>query len=226
LQVTAKTIQDNKVDNKQKPTTNPKDVETRSCFGCKKVGHIRSNCPSRFRFNRENPAQSQTRERNFGNRNWASSNRDRFNQQNRGRFPNNRNNWENQNRNSGNNNWKNNFNNRQREPMYNNTSNEQNRGYQANAEQIRKRIIQEGRPKASWTEPQAVGENSEDCRPALTPAEHAEANFVENLSPNQRWKSETARAPMMYDQAMAHMAQAAKIDENLQLPRFDFLGQS
>jgi len=223
LQVTAKTLQESQTNVKPKVPDNQQDVETRRCFGCKQVGHIRANCPSKPQFNRENGAQGQNRNRNFGNRNLTNNNRGRFNQQNGGRFPNNRNNWGNYNRSTGNNNWQSNFNSRQNGTGRGNTNYSQNRGYQANAEQIRNRIIQEGRPKASWTEPHNIGENTDDNRPALTPADHAEANFVDGLSPNERWKTETARAPMMYDQAMAHLAQAAKVDETLQLPRFDFL---
>ena len=50
LQVTAKTIQDSQVDTKPKNSSNPKDNETRRCFRCKQVGHIRANCPSTSRF--------------------------------------------------------------------------------------------------------------------------------------------------------------------------------
>jgi len=54
--------------------------------------------------------------------------------------------------------------------------------------------------------------------------DHAEANFMQGLSASERWKSETSRPPMMYEQAMAQMANTAPMVPSMELPRVDFLG--
>jgi len=74
LQIMAKTIQESQADAKPQSPNNQKDVETRRCFGCKQVGHIRANCPSKPKFTRNAGVQGQNRDRNFDNRNWTNSN--------------------------------------------------------------------------------------------------------------------------------------------------------
>ena len=54
LQVTAKTLQESQTNEKPKVPDNQQNVERRRCFGCKQVGHIRANCPSKPQFNRQN----------------------------------------------------------------------------------------------------------------------------------------------------------------------------
>jgi len=84
-------------------------------------------------------------------------------------------------------------------------------------------VRQVGQPKAAWTEQQTL-EITEEDQPALKPAAHAEANFAESLTPTQRWKAETTRPPMMYEQDMAHLAQTAEAPDVIEMPKIDFLG--
>jgi len=94
-------------------------------------------------------------------------------------------------------------------------------GAREHAEKIRQQVIKDGKPKAAWAEP--MQGTDEDERSAL-PAEHAEANFLKGLGPNERWQSETTRAPLPYDRAMAFMAQSAPTVQEMTMPRMDFLG--
>jgi len=94
-------------------------------------------------------------------------------------------------------------------------------GAREHAEKMRQQIINDGRPKAAWAEPMQGAD--EDEQSAL-PAEHAEANFSKGLGPNERWQSETTRAPLPYERAMAFMAQSAPTVQEMTMPRMDFLG--
>lgn len=105
---------------------------------------------------------------------------------------------------------------------YRNTDPPTNDQRDSSAERVRQNVVREGRPKAAWADPSPVG----DDEPALEPACHAEADFQVGLGPSGRWKTETTRAPMMYVEAMAHMANAAPLVPTTEMPRVDFLGQS
>jgi len=162
------------------------------CYWCHQEGHMKRNCPQR---NNRGPGNGYPSRGgwNAGRGNWNGG---------RGGYNQNRNNW-NQNRGYGNgysNNWNNGPSGQGRGGYQN--QNPQYRGYRRNgneqnanqiqnndrptweseAERIRKEIIQEGRPKASWAEPPPP---PADDQPAIA-ADHAEANFVQGLSASER----------------------------------------
>jgi len=191
------------------------------CYYCHQEGHFKQECPQRVNQNRNNWNQ------NRGN--WNSNN---------GKWNQNRGNW---NQGRPNNNWGKGPSNRGRGgfrgrgqyngPRYQNGENrswqesqgegsEREDRSQAEAQRVRQNIIKEGRPKASWVDPPLPA--VVDDQPALA-ADHAEANFTKRLSASDRWKSETSRAPMMYEQAMAQMANMAPMVPSMELPRVDFL---
>jgi len=200
------------------------------CYWCHQEGHMKRNCPQR---NNRGPGNGYPGRGgwNSGRGNWNGG---------RGGYNQNRNNW-NQNRGYGNNN--NNWNNgyagqgrggyqNQNLPYRGNTryADGQNfnqgqfpnrQAWENNAEKIRQKIIQEGRPKASWAEPPPP---PSDDQPAIA-ADHAEANFVQGMNASERWKSETLRPPLMYEQAMAQLADTAPMLQPMDLPSVDFLGQ-
>ena len=93
--------------------------------------------------------------------------------------------------------------------------------WESEAERVRQAIIQQGKPKASWAEPPPP---SADDQPAIA-ADHAEANFVQGLNASERWKSETLRPPLAYEQAMAQLADSAPRLQPMEMPGVDFLGQ-
>jgi len=198
------------------------------CYWCHQEGHLKRNCPQRV---------NQWQGNGNPNRGGWNSSRGNWNS---GRGGYNRNNW-NHNRGNWNNNngWYNGPAGRGRGGYQNNSqyrgnnrntnwqdnspdqnTNPQDMGYQE-AQQVRQNIIQEGRPKASWANPSSP---PDDDQPAIV-ADHAEANFVQGLSASERWKSETLRPPMMYDQAMAQLADTAPVLKPMDLPQVDFLGQ-
>ena len=202
------------------------------CYWCHQEGHMKRNCPQR---NNRGPGNGYSGRRgwNQGRGNWNGG---------RGGYNQNRNNW-NQNRGYGNNYNNNNWNNgpagqgrggyQGQNPQYRgyrsngneqNFNQEQNIGrptWESAAERIRKEIIQEGRPKASWADPPAP---PADDQPAIA-ADHAEANFVQGMNASERWKSETLRPPLMYEQAMAQLADIAPMLQPMEMPSVDFLGQ-
>jgi len=201
------------------------------CYWCNQEGHIKRNCPQR---NNRGPGNGYPGRGGWhaGRGNWNGG---------RGGYNQNRNNW-NQNRGYGNGynqNWNNgppgqgrggyqNQNPQYRgyrrngnEPNANQMQNNNRPTWESEAERIRKEIIQEGRPKASWAEPPPP---PADDQSAIA-ADHAEANFVQGLSASERWKSETLRPPLMYKQAMAQLAENAPTLQPMDLPAVDFLGQ-
>ena len=94
--------------------------------------------------------------------------------------------------------------------------------WESEAERVRQAIIQQGKPKASWAEPPPP---PNDDQPAIA-ADHAEANFVQGLNASERWKSETLRPPLAYEQAMAQLADSAPILQPMEMPGVDFLGRN
>jgi len=201
------------------------------CYWCNQEGHIKRNCPQR---NNQGFGNGYSGRGNgyAGRGNWNGG---------RGGYNPNRNNW-NQNRGYGggyNQNW-NNGPPAQGRGGYQN-QNPQYRGYRRNgselndnqkqgndkptweseAARVRQAIIQQGQPKASWAEPPPP---PADDQPAIV-ADHAEANFVQGLSASERWKSETLRPPLRYEQAMAQLAEKAPMLQSMDLPSVDFLGQ-
>jgi len=48
---------------------------------------------------------------------------------------------------------------------------------------------------------------------------------VQGLSASEGWKSETLRPPLMYEQAMAQLAENAPTLQPMDLPAVDFLEQ-
>ena len=197
------------------------------CYWCHQEGHMKRNCPQR---NNRGPGNG------YSGRGGWNAGRGGWN--GRGGYNQNRNNW-NQNRGYGyNNNWNGGPSGQQ--GGYQN-QNPQYRGYRRNgreagpnqmrdsdrptweseAERIRREIIQEGRPKASWAEPPPP---PADDQPAIA-ADHAEANFVQGLNASERWKSETLRPPLAYEQAMAQLADSAPRLQPMEMPSVDFLEQ-
>ena len=234
---TGKTEQQGAIQSGPAQTGNPPSGQMQDrppvrCYWCNQEGHIKRNCP----------------QRNNGGFNNGYTNRGGWNQGrgnwngNRGGYNQTRNNY-NQNRGYGNE-YNRNWNNQQRQGRggYQN-QNPQYRGYRNNnpgqgqnpvtnndkpsweseAARIRQQIIREGQPKASWAEPPPPPPSRDD-QPAIA-AEHAEANFVHGLSASERWKSETARPPLAYEQAMAQLAENAPLLQPMELPSVDFLGQ-
>jgi len=206
------------------------------CYWCHQEGHMKRNCPQRANRGPGN-GYSGRGGWNAGRGGWNG----------RGGYNQNRNNW-NQNRGYGyNNNW-----NQNRGAGYNydweneqggyRQQNPQYRGYRGNgraqgpgqmrnsdkptweseAERVRREIIQEGKPKASWAEPPPPP--PADDQPAIA-ADHAEANFVQGLNASERWKSEMLRPPLAYEQAMAQLADSAPRLQAMEMPSVDFLGQ-
>jgi len=201
------------------------------CYWCNQEGHMKRNCPQRSNrgFGNGYPGRGGW---NVGRGNGNGG---------RGGYNQNRNDW-NRNRGYGNG-YNQNWNNgppgqgrggyQNQNPQYRGyrkNGNEQNANqmqtndrppWESEAERIRKEIIQEGRPKASWAEPPPP---PADDQPAIA-ADHAEANFVQGLSASERWKSETLRPPLMYEKAMAQLAENAPTLHPMDLPAVDFLGQ-
>jgi len=205
------------------------------CYWCNQEGHIKRNCPQRNNqgFGNGYPGRGGWNAgRGSGRGNWNGG---------RGGYNTNRNNWS-QNRGYGNG-YNQNWNNgppgqgrggyQNQNPQYRGyrrNGNEQNANqmqindkptWESEAARVRQAIIQEGRPKASWAEPPPP---PADDQPAIA-ADHAEANFVQGLSASERWKSETLRPPLMYEQAMAQLAENAPMLQPMDLPSVDFLGQ-
>ena len=203
------------------------------CYWCHQEGHMKRNFPQRNNRGLGNGYPSRGGW-NSGRGNWNGG---------RGGYNQNRNNW-NQSRGYGNN--YNNYNGpagqgrggyqggyQPQNPPYrgstsyanrqglNQEQNPSSQAWESNAEKVRQQIIQEGRPKASWAEPPPP---PADDQPAIA-ADHAEANFVQGMNASERWKSETLRPPLMYEQAMEQLADTAPMLQPMDLPSVDFLGQ-
>ena len=190
------------------------------CYWCHQEGHMKRNCPQR---NNRGPGNG------YSGRGGWNAGRGGWN--GRGGYNQNRGNW-NQNRGYGYS-----YNEGNAQGGYPN-QNPQYRGYRGNgrgppmqgndkptweseAERVRQAIIQQGKPKASWAEPPPP---PTDDQPAIA-ADHAEANFVQGLNASERWKSETLRPPLAYEQAMAQLADSAPRLQPMEMPGVDFLGQ-
>ena len=219
------------VNNQQQPNQGQGMQDQRPplrCYWCHQEGHIKRNCPQR---NNRGPGNGYSGRGgwNTGRGGWNSG---RGGWNGRGSYNQNRGNW-NQNRGYGYN-----SNEGNEQGGYPN-QNPQYRGYRGNgrgppvqgndkptweseAERVRREIIQQGKPKASWAEPPPP---PADDQPAIA-ADHAEANFVQGLNASERWKSETLRPPLAYEQAMAQLADSAPRLQPMEMPGVDFLGQS
>jgi len=202
------------------------------CYWCHQEGHMKRNCPQR---NNRGPGNSYPSRGgwNAGRGNWNggrggyNQNRNYYNQ-NRGYNNGYNRGWNNNSQGQGQGGYQN------QNPQYRGYRRGNNRGepnqmqredrptWESEAEKIRQEIIREGRPKASWAEPPPPP--SVDEQPALA-ADHAEANFVQGLNASERWKSETTRPPLMYEQAMAQLADSAPLLQPMEMPGVDFLGQ-